>query len=205
MVHPIIDSYYNHNPYHSRSSKFVQDKGLIANEKSSGGLINNKSASPDPVSKKSFFPSSNLHDSIVSSLVPSMHITSSIPSINSTSPSSAAASPAISPHSALIPLPLYPPTLTPYQNREINPNADLRHVTQPAKVQELGNTKKKRRSLSGSDTRNQNLLNGGLGGGNAMGNWMGNSGNDNVPDSPEIRPGAYGDPMKIAQYFPELN
>ncbi|KAI9640206.1 glutamine amidotransferase subunit [Ciborinia camelliae] len=34
MVHPIIDEYYNHNPYHSRSSQFVTDKGLITNEKS---------------------------------------------------------------------------------------------------------------------------------------------------------------------------
>lgn len=34
MVHPIIDEYYNHNPYHSRSSQFVTDKGLVTNEKS---------------------------------------------------------------------------------------------------------------------------------------------------------------------------
>lgn len=33
MVHPIIDDYYSYNPYHSRSSKFVQDKGLVTNEK----------------------------------------------------------------------------------------------------------------------------------------------------------------------------
>lgn len=34
MVHPIIDEYYNHNPYHSRSSQFVTEKGLVTNEKS---------------------------------------------------------------------------------------------------------------------------------------------------------------------------
>ena len=33
MVHPIIDENYSYNPYHCRSSKFVQDKGLVTNEK----------------------------------------------------------------------------------------------------------------------------------------------------------------------------
>lgn len=33
MVHPIIDEYYDASPSHSRSTKFVQDQGLIANEK----------------------------------------------------------------------------------------------------------------------------------------------------------------------------
>jgi hypothetical protein len=33
MIHPIVDKYYSYNPYHSRSSKFVRDKGLITNEK----------------------------------------------------------------------------------------------------------------------------------------------------------------------------
>jgi len=37
MIHPIIDKYYSHNPYHARSSKFVQDKGLITNEKNGAG------------------------------------------------------------------------------------------------------------------------------------------------------------------------
>ena len=42
MVHPIIDEYYNHNPYHSRSSQFVTDKGLVTNEKST------PAPTPDP-------------------------------------------------------------------------------------------------------------------------------------------------------------
>lgn len=33
MVHPIIDQYYSHNPYHHRSSKYVVEKGLVTNEK----------------------------------------------------------------------------------------------------------------------------------------------------------------------------
>jgi glutamine amidotransferase len=44
MVHPIIDEYYSYNPYHSRSSKFVQDKGLVTNEK--GGNASSRSLSP---------------------------------------------------------------------------------------------------------------------------------------------------------------
>lgn len=34
MVHPIIDQYYNRSPYYVRSSAFVQTKGLATNEKS---------------------------------------------------------------------------------------------------------------------------------------------------------------------------
>ncbi|CAD6505973.1 BgTH12-06905 [Blumeria graminis f. sp. triticale] len=33
MVHPIIDEYYDASPSHSRSTKFVHDQGLVANEK----------------------------------------------------------------------------------------------------------------------------------------------------------------------------
>src|SRR4051812_19921833 len=43
MVHPIIDEYYSYNPYHQRSSKFVQDKGLITNEK---GTLNSPAGTP---------------------------------------------------------------------------------------------------------------------------------------------------------------
>ena len=37
MVHPILDKYYEGDPYHIRSSAFVQEKGLITNEKTSSG------------------------------------------------------------------------------------------------------------------------------------------------------------------------
>lgn len=33
MVHPIMDQFSNHSPYHTRSAAFVQTKGLSANEK----------------------------------------------------------------------------------------------------------------------------------------------------------------------------
>ncbi|CAK7563745.1 MAG: glutamine amidotransferase subunit [Sporothrix epigloea] len=45
MVHPIIDAYSNRGPAHSRSAAFVQTKGLVANEKTSLPL---RSASPFP-------------------------------------------------------------------------------------------------------------------------------------------------------------
>lgn len=45
MVHPIIDEYYNYNPSHSRSSKFVQDKGLVTNEK---GTLSSSSPAVTP-------------------------------------------------------------------------------------------------------------------------------------------------------------
>lgn len=33
MMHPILDKYYERDPYHVRSSAFVQAKGLVSNEK----------------------------------------------------------------------------------------------------------------------------------------------------------------------------
>ena len=32
-MHPILDKYYERDPYHVRSSAFVQAKGLVSNEK----------------------------------------------------------------------------------------------------------------------------------------------------------------------------
>lgn len=37
MVHPILDKYYEGDPYHTRSSAFVQEKGLSTNEKAASG------------------------------------------------------------------------------------------------------------------------------------------------------------------------
>jgi glutamine amidotransferase len=167
MVHPIIDEYYNYNPYHSRSSKFVQEKGLVTNEKGSNGT---PAVTPGiPNSKKSL-----LHETITSNLVPSMHARS--PS------SSPAISPAISP--SLSPA-LCPATET--IPRVSSPLANINNLslapttpTPPTKPQELGNTKKKRKSLTAAPDAPQP-----------------------VPDTnPPTR--SYGDPLKIRQYFPEL-
>ncbi|CAK7206958.1 glutamine amidotransferase subunit [Sporothrix eucalyptigena] len=45
MVHPIVDAYSNRGPAHSRSAAFVQTKGLVANEKIS---LLPRTASPFP-------------------------------------------------------------------------------------------------------------------------------------------------------------
>ena len=91
------------------------------------------------------------------------------------------------------------PALTPAppETSVSHPPLDLRNLSSPqplrdpAKPQEQGNTKKKRRSLPVVDNTfppiQQPLQ------------------DSPTPDSPELRPSAYGDPMKIAQYFPELN
>lgn len=158
MVHPVIDEYYNHNPYHKRSSKLVQDKGLVTNEKggvpTAPGITNGK-----PAKSKT---TSTLHESLASSLVPAMR---SAPSV----------SPMLSPTQENIPI-------TELRHVISNLTASARDPTRP---QELRNTKKKRKSLT-SHTPPQTMQ------------------EDPEPDSPPPR-ASYGDPLKIAQYFPELN
>ncbi|PQE28421.1 glucosamine 6-phosphate synthetase protein [Rutstroemia sp. NJR-2017a BBW] len=68
MVHPIIDEYYNPNPYHSRSSKFVNDKGLITNEKPAA-VGSSPSTSPAPAAAQ-------LHQSLAHNLKPAAAIMS---------------------------------------------------------------------------------------------------------------------------------
>lgn len=148
MVHPILDEYYNENPYHSRSSKFVENKGLVTNEKATTPPVPTPTHIPSSLS----FRPSNLHDSLASTLTPSMH---------------ASISPILSPYSES--------TLANIQNVARN----------PSKTTELGNTKKKRRSLSAD--------------------FQAQANSPPAAPEPEVRAAAYGDPLKIAQYFPELN
>jgi len=158
MVHPIIDEYYNYNPYHSRSSKLVHDRGLTGDEKTR----------PNPTPENTSLNGAtarSLHDSVATTLTPSMH----------QSP------------------PLSPSQDTTY-NRE-NSELDIRQLSSiknpnasPNKPQEQGNTKKKRRSLSNRENQIQEQQ-------------------QELESEPfrETRAVAYGDPMKIAQYFPELH
>lgn len=46
MVHPILDKYYERDPYHVRSSAFVQAKGLVSNEKAPSESISPASGAP---------------------------------------------------------------------------------------------------------------------------------------------------------------
>jgi glutamine amidotransferase len=163
MVHPIIDEYYNYNPYHSRSSKFVQDKGLVTNEKGTpGGASPTTTTGISNGDHKTNVAPSNLHDSLVRSHMSEMHSSQAL---------SAEAS----------------------RQREINSAADVRRLSSirdPAKPQEQGNTKKKRRSLT--EVEHQPAAQVQLA-----------AQTTTEPSSSETG-GAYGDPAKIAQYFPEL-
>lgn len=197
MVHPIIDEYYSYNPYHSRSSKFVQDKGLVTNEKAARStssatatpglqhqdfgkhmeckylmppcstiILTKEVQIPFERIKKNKAPSS-LHESIATTLTPSMH--------------SSSISPAASPT---------PETSISHPPLDIRLLSSLQTLRDPAKPQEQGNTKKKRRSLTGMENNYAPIQ---------------QPAQPPIPDSPELRPSAYGDPMKIAQFFPELN
>jgi glutamine amidotransferase len=154
MVHPIIDEYYNYNPYHSRSSKFVQDKGLVTNEKGTATPARSATPSRPEFSRLKSTLRSSLHESLASTLVPSMRV--------------ATMSPALSPTTE---------NLLPFSTRD------------PNRPQEMTNTKKKRKSLSPRDMEPLEQA-------EAVAP---------VPDSPPPQRTAYGDPNKIAQYFPELN
>jgi glutamine amidotransferase len=131
MVHPIIDEYYNHNPYHSRSSQYVQDKGLVTSEKGANGASPSGGTTGLANGRKSAL-STALHENIASTLLSSMQNRS--------------ASPALSPANEIVP-------------RYIAPLADIRHLTtlptpQEPNTVEQGNTKKKRLSISAENQLN---------------------------------------------------
>jgi glutamine amidotransferase len=179
MVHPIIDEYYNYNPYHRRSSKFVHDKGLITNEK---GNPNNPaspittpgiSLSLDKTLENTATPlngqhfnTANPHHSMASTLVPSTH---------------GPISPTLTPARENSPL----------RHHIQNQHTDIRQITalhslrsqdRLARPQEQGNVGKKRVAPEREEA------------------------SASEPETAEsIRATAYGDPLKIAQYFPELN
>ncbi|CAL3969317.1 hypothetical protein PZA11_006108 [Diplocarpon coronariae] len=167
MVHPIIDENYNYNPYHSRSSKYVQDKGLVTNEKGTANSTSPVANSGLPTRKNSEL-SASIHSSLASNLSPSMHASSASSSL---SPATEKA-----PQKSLCPLSDIH-NLS-FQNLNSNPN----------KVQVLGNTKKKRESVSALNSPTVVQLE-----------------NISTAEPDSAPPRKSGDPLKIAQYFPELN
>lgn len=158
MVHPIIDEYYSYSPYHSRSSKYVQDKGLVTNEK--GTLGSSPATTPGIPLIKPTSISSSLRDSIASTLAP-------------------------------------PTRLSALSSAVANAPTDKHTLSSPqiphfGTQQQTHNTKKKRISAIVLED---------VGVGTAP---------DSPVDSPVSPPGrgrgmSYGNPDKIAQYFPELN
>ncbi|PBP27967.1 Amidophosphoribosyltransferas-like protein precursor [Diplocarpon rosae] len=119
MVHPIIDENYNYNPYHSRSSKYVQDKGLVTNEKGTANSTSPVENSGVPTRKNSEL-SASIHDSIASTLKPSISPATEIASITNSWP------------------------LSDVHNLSLEQSLN----SQPNKVQELGSRKKKHESFS---------------------------------------------------------
>jgi glutamine amidotransferase len=165
MVHPIIDDYYNYNPYHHRSSKFVQDKGLSTNEKQTTNG-SSPSAMPNlaiPPHKKALSPTSrDLHASIASTLVSS--------SILSASPARSQS-----------------PLANGSNDRSVSDLSASRNsnLQKEAKHQESGSTKKHSPTREEVQELERALVQANLA-------------------EPKTRT-AYGNPLKIAQYFPELN
>lgn len=181
FVQPIIDQFHHKDPWHRRSAGFVQSKGLAANEKTAPPL-----AMPDPAAAVSegnlqaemFRKRANLGPTIPFSLMRS--ITPQITRTNtSETPSIIAASPRPS-----------------YSTVDTSKSTDFRTVTGPPVNRQastsnppaLGNIKKKRMSLSNLDQ------------------LPGPSPSETEPPTPlsPVDRTSYGDPNKIAQFFPEL-
>lgn len=171
MVHPIIDQYYSHNPYHHRSSQYVVDKGLVTNEKSAAttkAVNSPRGTSPAPLSQ------SSLLQEEVKRAIPQSRLSEII---RSRSP--AESLPSYSQH-------LQAENLAamagPSDERHTSPQLGALTARDVTKPQEQTNTKKKRISraeVDGTAEEQQNVAN-------------------------EERQNSYGDPAKIAQYFPEL-
>ena len=175
MVHPIIDAYSNRGPAHSRSATFVQTRGLVANEKIS---LLPRTASPFPgVVAASADPAADL-------LPKKQHHVPTIPLSAFRSTSSP------------------PPPLQqqqqqqqqqqhqlPQSHSQLQSQLHTRH--QSANLPAQGNIKKKRMSLNELE-QVHGLGTGSFHDADAM-----------APITPEPR-NNYGDPNKIARFFPEL-
>jgi glutamine amidotransferase len=184
MVHPIQDRYYDRNPHHKRSAAYVQTKGLAANEKNSaakGGAPSTPAAGMDQeILKRVHGPT--------------------IPFGTNARPREIEASSSTS-H--------IPRTRTPLSQSETQTQtaqSDIRTVTAPPPVARTnsgqqtpaqGNIKKKRASLSAVDANNHGPINP-----SAFVDMEQSSSPLQSPDPPDT---GYGNPNKIAQFFPELN
>jgi len=166
MIHPIIDEYYNYNPYYSRSSKFAVEKGLGTSTTPPTLSTVTPLPVPSPVCDLPKRP--KIPESIFSTRSPEVHnlLDSYQIQVMTSDSSSSGRSPS--------------ENSTPTDVRRAKP------LPCPPRQQEQTNTKKRRRSLP------QELLP----------EFESNQGR--VARVPEERQ-SYGDPAKIAQYFPELN
>ncbi|KAH8908917.1 N-terminal nucleophile aminohydrolase [Coniochaeta sp. PMI_546] len=175
MVHPIMDKYYDRNPRHSRSAAYVQTKGLTANEKSA-----QRGATPVPT------PSTSLEVEVHKRL-----LGPTIPFGNSS-------------RSRLPETSNLPRTRTPLSFSETSAQPDVRSITEPPAIRPImnstpsqGNIKKKRASLGAVEAGIGSLTLGGIASYADL--------DQHSPLTPEPHRTEYGNPNKIAQFFPELN
>lgn len=183
FVQPIIDQFHHKDPWHRRSAGFVQSKGLAANEKNPPPLSMPNPAVVAPegnLQAEMFHKRANLGPTIPFSLMRSI-----TPQISRTTTSEAPGSfVAASPRPSL-------------STVDTSKSTDFRTVTGPPVSRQastsnppaLGNIKKKRMSLSNLEQ--------------LQGPSPSSETEPPTPMSPVDRT-SYGDPNKIAQYFPEL-
>jgi len=184
MVHPINDEYSNRSPYHMRSAAFVQTKGLAANEKSAqlptriGSPATTPPVGTDAAADAAPAVRKMLGPTIPLSLMRSRTPESSGASRSRTNLSTVAGS-----------------------SDAGGSQVDIRSLTAPPLVRAQsnppaqGNIKKKRMSLNGLEQ-----LPGGTG---PAAIYL--EPEPPTPITPAEPPrNNYGDPNKIAQFFPEL-
>lgn len=175
MVHPIADKYWNRDPRHRRSAAYVQTKGLAANEKSATTRTGTPLATPAI--------DLETHRRYMSPIIP--FATSTRSRTPETSNLSRTQTHSSSESSSLPP--------------------DVRSITAPPVVRSSqqapsqGNIKKKRASLSAIDTTQAGSAS--TVAANAASHQEQEAHSPVTPDLPRTE---YGNPNKIAQFFPEL-
>lgn len=198
MVHPIMDQYYDRNPHHRRSTAFVRNKGLAANEKttSRAGTPFNLPASIPSVASLPHLPDHqepnkqrfrgptipSIPSSISRSRTPDGFSSSTSTLPRTRTPLSHAETLAPEPPSSTLQAP-------PMDVRALTAPPLIRAATQQPSQ---GNIKKKRASLSAVDATHG----GGVG---LVQQYF-----DTSPVTPEPVRTEFGNPNKIAQMFPEL-
>ncbi|KAK3373937.1 nucleophile aminohydrolase [Lasiosphaeria ovina] len=194
MVHPILDQYYGRNPNRQRSTAFVRTKGLAANENASslagtalpvaenGSILNNNNNSH---LLQNGSAATLAHKKILGPTIPfSVSAPRSRPPAAESSHSASSTVPR-----ARTPLAYSEAAATPQLG-----SSDVRSPSQPAlpPQQQLatpsqGNIKKKRASLTAVDPPAYSSLQ-----------------DTGSPLTPEPSRTEFGNPAKLAQYFPEL-
>lgn len=171
MIHPITDEYYVYNPYHSRSSKFAVEKGLVTNEKGStpgaATPITTPGVLPEDL-KRHFSLSKMQQENVFRGLTPEIHSPLAMRTVSE-------------------------PSLRSHSENSSNPPLDIRRVTplparDAARPQEQGNTKKKRISIVAIEPPVQ-----------------AEPEPENIERFATPERTSYGDPAKLAKFFPELN